>query len=139
MKIAIAIWNDCVSNVFDFANCILLLEIDGGEVVSRSQISFESKSFSQRISQLKSLKTDLLVCGAISRVLAEMVTASGIEILAYVTGSIDDVLNAYKSGQLGHPQFAMPGCWPGARKGFGRCGQNRQRCRRRGDMGNIDL
>ena len=138
MKIAIAIWNDCVSNVFDFADCILLVEIDDDKEISRSQISFESKSFPQRISQLKALKVDLLVCGAISRALAEMVTAAGIEILAYVTGNINEVLEAYRSEQLGRPQFAMPGCWPGARKGLGRCGQTRQRCRRRGDLGNID-
>jgi predicted Fe-Mo cluster-binding NifX family protein len=139
MKIAIAIWNDCVSNVFDFADRILLVEIDGDKEISRLQISFESKSFPQRVSQLKSLKVDLLICGAISRVLAEMVTAAEIEVLAYVTGDIDDVLEAYRSGQLGQPQFAMPGCWPGARKGHRRSGQSGQRCRRRGNRGNIDL
>jgi predicted Fe-Mo cluster-binding NifX family protein len=139
MKIAIAIWNDCVSNVFDFADCILLVEIDGDKEISRSQISFESKTFSKRIRQLKSLNIDLLVCGAISRALAELVIASGIEVLAYITGAIDDVLDAYQSGQLARSQFAMPGCWPGARKGLGRCGQSRQRCGRQGDLGNIDL
>jgi len=139
MKIAIAIWNDCVSNVFDFADRILLVEIDADKEISRSQISFESKSFPQRVSQLKSLKVDLLICGAISRALAEMVYAAGIEVLAYVTGGVDDVLEAYRSGELGQPRFAMPGCWPGARKGHRRSGQTRQRCRRRGNQGNIDL
>ena len=139
MKIAIAIWNDCVSNVFDFADCILLVEIDGDKEISRSQISFESKSFPQRISQLKSLEVVLLVCGAISRALAEMVYAAGIEVLAYVTGNIDDVLEAYRSGQLGQPQFAMPGCWPGARKGLDQCGQGRRRCRRQGNQKNIEF
>ena len=81
----------------------------------------------------------MLICGAISRVLAEMVTAAGIEVLAYVTGDIDDVLEAYRGGELGQPQFAMPGCWPGARKGHRRSGQTRQRYRRRGNQGNIDL
>jgi predicted Fe-Mo cluster-binding NifX family protein len=138
MKIAIAIWNDCVSNVFDFADCILLVEIDGEKEISRSQISFESKTFSKRIRQLKSLNIDLLVCGAISRALAELVIASGIEVLAYITGAIDDVLDAYQSGQLARSQYAMPGCWPGARKGLGRCGQSRQRCGRQGELGNID-
>jgi hypothetical protein len=58
-----------------------------------------------------------------------MVTASGIKVLPYVTGNIDEVLQAYLTDKLVQPQFVMPGCWPGARKGFGR----RQRsCRRRG-------
>ena len=129
MKIAIAIWNDCVSSTFDFSDRILLVEIENEKEVSRSQILLESKSSSQRVNQLKNLEADVLICGAISKTLAEMTKASGIQILAYVTGSIDDVLQAYLTGQLVKPAFTMPGCWPGARKGFGR----RQRgCRRQG-------
>jgi len=129
MKIAIPVWNDCVSNVFDFAHRLLLVEIENNKEVNRSEIPLEVHSLPQRAGQLKSLGVDVLVCGAISRALAYMVTASGIEVLPYVTGSIDDVLQAYLNGQLVQPQFTMPGCWPGARKGFGRGGW---RCRWRG-------
>ena len=132
MKIAIPIWNDCVSNVFDFAGKLLLVEIENGKEISKSEVPLESQSLSQRVGQLKSLEVDVLVCGAISRALANMVTASGIQVLPYVTGSIDDVLQAYLTGQLAKPEFSMPGCWPGARKGFrhkhgGRCGRGRDR------------
>jgi len=139
MKIAIAIWNDCVSSAFDFSNRILLVEIENEKEVSRSQILLESKSSSQRVNQLKNLETDVLICGAISKTLAEMTKASGIQVLAYTTGQIDDVLNAYRAGQLAESQFTMPGCWPGARKGFGQCGQGRRRCRRQGNQENIEL
>ena len=139
MIITIAIWNDLVSSAFDFSDRILLVETAGDKELSRSQILLESRSSSQRINQLKNLEVDVLICGAISRALAEMITASGIEVLAYITGGIDDVLAAYLSGQLSQSQFAMPGCWPDARKGVRKCGQTRQRCRRRGDLGNNEL
>ena len=129
MKIAIPIWEDCVSNVFDFAGKLLLVEIESGKEISRSEVLLESQSLSQRVGKLKSLEVDVLVCGAISRVLANMVTASGIQVLPYVTGSIDDVLQAYLTGQLVKPEFSMPGCWPGARRGFGR---RRRGCQWRG-------
>ena len=116
MNIAIPIWNDCVSSAFDFAVRLLLVETENGKEVSRSHIRLESQSLSQRVSQLKYLEVDVLVCGAISRALAEMVTTSGIELLPYVTGSIDNILEAYLTGQLAKPEFSMPGCWPGARK-----------------------
>jgi predicted Fe-Mo cluster-binding NifX family protein len=130
MKIAIPIWNDCVSSVFDFAGKLSLVEMKNGKEISRSEALLESQSLSQRVGQLKSLEVDVLICGAISRALANMVTASGIKVLPYVTGSIDDVLQAYLTGQLVKPKFSMPGCWPGARKGFrnkhgGRCGCGR--------------
>ena len=119
MKIAIPLWNDCVSNVFDFAHRLLLVDIENGKEINRSEIELKADSLLQRAGRLKSLEADVLVCGAISRALAQMVTASGIQVLPYVTGRVDDVLQAYLSGQLVRPQFTMPGCWPGARRGFG--------------------
>ena len=120
MKIAIPIYNDSVSNVFDFATRLLLVEIENGKEVNRSEVALESQLLPQRTSQLKNLEVDVLVCGAISRVLANMVATSGIQVLPYITGRVDDVLQAYFTGQLVKPEFSMPGCWPGARRGFGR-------------------
>lgn len=120
MNIAIPIWNDRVSTVFDFAVRILLVEIKNDKEISRSQILLESQSLSQRVGQLKKLNVDILICGAISRELAGLAKTSEIQVLPYITGSVNDILDAYRTGQLAQPQFAMPGCWPGARKGFGR-------------------
>ena len=133
MKLAIPIYNDNISNVFDFAHKLLLVDIENGKEVNRSEVAIENQFLPQRAGQLKNLGVDVLVCGAISRVLANMVTASGIQVLPYVTGSIDDVLQAYLTGQLVKPEFSMPGCWPGARKGFGRRGgQGGRGCQWRG-------
>jgi len=129
MKIAIPVWNDCVSNVFDFAHRLLLVDIENAKVVNRSEVALKSQSFPQRAGNLKNLGVDVLICGAISRALATMITASEIEVLAFVTGRVDDVLEAYLTSQLAKPQFSMPGCWPGALEGFGR---GRRRCRWRG-------
>ena len=128
MKIAIPIYNDSVSNVFDFAHRLLVVEIENSKEVNRSEVALESRSLPQRAGQLKSLGIDVLVCGAVSRLLANMVIQSGIEVLPFVTGNIENVLGAYMAGQLIRPEFSMPGCWPGARKGFGR----RRGCRWQG-------
>ena len=122
MKIAIPICNGCVSNVFDFAANVLLVDIEDSRETGRSEVPLQSRSLPERVGQLAELKVNVLVCGAISRVLANMVIASGIEVLPYVMGRIDDVLKAYLTNQLVNPQFEMPGCWSGARRGFGRCG-----------------
>jgi predicted Fe-Mo cluster-binding NifX family protein len=129
MKIAIPVYNDSVSNVFDFAHRLLLMDIENVKVFNRSEVALESQSLPQRAGNLKNLGVDVLICGAISQALVNMVTASGIQVLPYVTGRVNDVLEAYLTGQLAKPQFSMPGCWPGARKGFGR---GRRRCRWRG-------
>ena len=132
MKIAIPLYNDSVSNVFDFAGKLLLVEIENSKEANRFEIALEGQLLPQRVSKLKNLEVDVLICGAISRVLAEMITASGIQVLPYVTGSIDDVLRAYLTGHLAKPKFSMPGCWQGARKGFGR---RRRGCRWQSEHG----
>ena len=129
MKIAIPVHGDYVSNVFDFAHSLLLVDIENGKEMNRSEVALENRSLPQRAGQLKSLGVDVLVCGAISRLLANMVTASGVEFLPYVTGHVENVLAAYMTGQIVRPEFSMPGCWHGARRGFGR---NRRGCQWRG-------
>jgi len=115
--------------VFDFARRLLLVDIENTKEFNRSEVALESQSLPQRAGNLKNLGVDVLICGAISRPLMYMLTAFGIEVLPYVTGRVDEVLQAYLTGQLVQPRFTMPGCWPGARKGFGR---SRRRCRWRG-------
>ena len=132
MKIAIPVYNGNVSSVFDFAHKLLLVDIQNGREVNRSEVSLSPDSFPQTASRLRTLGANVLVCGAISRVVANMITASGIQLLPYVTGRVDDVLQAYLTGQLVQPQFTMLGCWPGARRGFGRW---RRGCRWRGGRG----
>ena len=126
MKIAIPIWNNCVSSAFDFAHRLLLVDIKSGSETNRIEIALENDTIPQKAVRLKSLGVNVLICGAISRSLASQVAASGIEVLPYVLGPVDEILKAYLTDQLGQPKFAMPCSWPGARKGFRRG----RRCRR---------
>ncbi|HUU19446.1 MAG TPA: hypothetical protein VMW72_20015, partial [Sedimentisphaerales bacterium] len=129
MKIAIPIWNGYVSSAFDFAHRLLLLEIQNGSETNRSEISLDPESITQRATRLKTLGTDVLICGAISRSLASMVRASEIKVLPYTVGPVDEVIKVYLTNKLEQPQFVLPGFWPGARKGFRRgyqCRRGRQ-------------
>jgi len=120
MRIAIPVYGNYVSNVFDFAHRLLLVDIENGREINRFEVELENQSPPLRAGQLKNLGVNVLICGAISRLLANITIASGIEVLPYVTGHIDNILQAYMKGQLIMPQFSMPGCWPGARRGLRR-------------------
>jgi len=118
MRIAIPVWNDRVSNVFDFAAQVLVVDVEDGKETGRSEVELKDKSLPVRAGKLKDLSVNVLICGAISQPLAQMVTALKIQLLPYVTGRVDEVLQAYITGALVQRRFAMPGCWSGARKGF---------------------
>ena len=126
IRIAIPIWDDCVSPAFDFARRLIIVDIEDGREATRSEIMLLPESASQRAERLRDLGVAILICGAISRDLVGWVARGDIEILPYVSGPIDKVLKAYVSGQLANPRFVLPGCWPGARNGFRRCRRRRR-------------
>jgi len=125
MKVAIPVWQDRVSSVLDFSQRLVVVELKDGGETSRVEIALSERNVFAKLAKLQELGIDVLICGAVSQLLASAFMACGIQLLPYVTGRVDDVLTAYQAGQLGLPQFMLPGWWPGARRGF------RHRCRRR--------
>ena len=120
MKVALPIWQGQISSVFDFAHNLLLIELERGEEKGRQEVLLGDKSGPERVATLRQLDVGVLICGAISRPLAEMVAGSGIQVLPFVTGSTEQIMSAYLTGQLSRPQYALPGFWPGARRCFRR-------------------
>ena len=115
-KIAIPIWKDRVSTVFDFSNRLLVVELEGNQELSRSEIDISAGLPISRARRLSQLGVSVLICGAISQQLAALVASVGIQIIPLVSGSVDKVLSAYLSGQLINGRFLLPGYLPGARK-----------------------
>ncbi|MFA6424620.1 MAG: NifB/NifX family molybdenum-iron cluster-binding protein [Phycisphaerae bacterium] len=130
MKIAVPIWQDNVSGVLDFANKLLLVEIENGAETGRNEIILAEQSGPERAANIRQLGVNVVICGAISKSLACALSSSGIKVLPFVTGSTEQILTAYRESKLNLPQYAMScGCWQDTRNGFGRrrgrCGRNK--------------
>jgi len=110
MRIAIPIWEDKVSPVFDTASRLLIVEIEDQREVSRFEVYLDEQDISRRCFRIQGLGVDTLICGAISRPFSNMLVASGINIIPWISGHTEDVLEAYLQGTLSHPNFLMPGC-----------------------------
>jgi len=118
MKLAIPVWNDCVSTVLDFSDCLLVVGFESRTINDRSMADFAGNTIVEKVTRLRELDIQVLLCGAVSRPLERMITASGINIIPFLRGRVDDVLNAYLSGRPLEPGFMLPGCRRGS--GFGR-------------------
>ena len=135
MKIALSIWNNRISPVFDVARQVLVLDVVQGEVVN-SHLETLPDIPGQRLATLQHLQVKALVCGAISQPLVVHAQSLGMEVLPFVAGEVDDVVTACVSGVLDNPCFAMPGC-QGLHNYYARactCGP----CERRRSMPNQD-
>jgi len=120
MMVAFAVWDDRISPVFDAAGTLLVAEIEGGQVTRRRQEPIQGNLPTEKVARLKALGVQTLVCGAVSRPLADMIAAEGIRLVPFVAGTVDEVIAAYTRDLLPGPTFAMPGCGRRRRGRFGR-------------------
>jgi predicted Fe-Mo cluster-binding NifX family protein len=116
MKLAIPVSSGRVSTAFDFARHLLLLKYEGGREVSRAELVLEEEIPVNRARRLESLGVKVLICGAISRSLAEHLASVGIDVIPFVSGTVEEVLAAYLAGEVESAQFLMPGSTAEERK-----------------------
>ena len=126
MKIAIPVWDNHVSTVLDFSNRLIIVNCDSGSIGERSSAGFGESSIIEKVARLRDLGVNVLLCGAVSGPLERMILASGIVVIPFLRGTVDEVLDAYLQDRLVDERFALPGCYP-AGMGYGRRGMGRGR------------
>ena len=109
MRIALPIWEDKISPVLDTASRLLILETVDQKKISRNQAELEEKDISRRCFRIRKLGVELLICGAVSRSLSDLLKASGIDVISGISGEVEDILDAFFRGKLDQAKFLMPG------------------------------
>jgi len=109
MKVAMTVWGNRISPVFDSAQTILLADIEDGKIVDRRR-EFLPRMVAPGLARMVAEKgIDTLICGAISERPSQIIKQSGIKLLSFVGGNAENFLKAYAEGgplEL----FRMPGC-----------------------------
>lgn len=124
MKIAIPVCNDRISTVFEAAEELLVVDNEPGTNTKRFRAACLQKSMISRTTQLKILGVDVLICGALTRPVKHRIEATGIRVISFMRGNVDEVLDAFSKGELADRRYILPGCRPD------QCFE-RRRCRRR--------
>jgi len=110
MRIAIPIADDRISPVFDVAQRLLVVEVEQGSEVSRTDVALAEQAPELRAKRVAGQRVDVLICGAISWPLQSMLVSAGVEVIPQTCGQVDEVLRTFLSGQLVGDAFVMPGC-----------------------------
>ena len=134
MKIAIPIWNNRVSPVLDTAGQLLLVEVEGGAVVSRQVQALPNLHPVQRARLICNAGIDTLICGAVSQCVEATLANAGIRVVPFVGGDVEQVIQAYLADRLEQDAFCLPGCRRRRGRG-GRGGAGRGRGGRGGGRG----
>jgi len=102
---------------------MLVVDLREGREIARMEKVLDESEPELAARRVAELGTAVLICGAISRPLEEMLEAAGVEVVSQTCGPAEDVLDAFLAGRLTGDAFAMPGCSRRRqrRQGRGRC------------------
>ena len=108
MKIALTVWGNRISPVFDSAQTLLVAQIKNDKVIKKSYERFDSDSAGFP-DDFKKMGISVLICGAISEKSANIMAVSGIKLIPFVTGNAAQVLDLYLSNKPVSSAYFMPG------------------------------
>jgi predicted Fe-Mo cluster-binding NifX family protein len=110
MKMALTVWGNRISPVFDAAHMLLVVEIENTEIISRRYEPFYPELPARLAVRLEEMNVAVLICGAISEMPANILEANGIKLIPFITGDAGEVIDAYAKDVSIMPAFLMPGC-----------------------------
>ena len=110
MKLALTVWEDRISPVFDAARKLMLVEVENRVITKKSYERFDATLSPRLTEKLSEFDISVLICGAISAQPAQMIEAQGIKIIPFIAGNVEKVLASYIKNDFVNSSFLMPGC-----------------------------
>ena len=93
MKIAITVWGNRISPVFDSAHNLLVVGIEDDQITERKLLSFRSGLLAQFITLLEKMEVQVLICGALCKGPVNALESKGIKVVPFMTGKVDAILD----------------------------------------------
>ncbi|HOK02008.1 MAG: hypothetical protein BWY23_00291 [Spirochaetes bacterium ADurb.Bin218] len=100
--VAIPIFQDRISPLLDEAKRFIIFEISENSITQSITINLDLESCSLRIARLKEMGVTVLISGAVSRFISEMIIDSGIKHYPWNSGAIEEIIDLYIKNKL-HP------------------------------------
>ncbi len=110
MKIAITVWGNRISPVFDAASTLFVADIENRSILKKNYTSFNPTRPSDLVKLLKKMQVSILMCGAISTKPADLIVENDIKLISFVTGNALKLLDNFARKQTIEKTFMMPGC-----------------------------
>jgi predicted Fe-Mo cluster-binding NifX family protein len=110
MKVALTVWENRISPLFDSAGMLLIADIEKNGRVRKHFEPIEKGLALSRVARLAELGINVLICGGISDFFANLIEARRIKIVPFVAGPVEEVLEAFLAGEVYRKDLRMPGC-----------------------------
>lgn len=99
-KIAIPRFGETVAPCFGFSATVSIFIVSDGEVIGQSDFVLQSQRELDRLRLLRDQEVEALICGGLQDRFEDIIRASGIRVISWVTGNVEELLSAFLRGEL---------------------------------------
>jgi predicted Fe-Mo cluster-binding NifX family protein len=100
VRVAIPRMGEHVAPCFEYCATMAIFTIDKGEVVEEFDFPLRSRDPFDRVRLLREECVHTIICGGVEATYEGALHASGLEVISWVSGTVEDLLEAYLQGQL---------------------------------------
>ena len=100
MKIAIPRLGESVAPCFEYSATFAVFTVENGRVVAQTDLPIHSRNPLDRVRLLRDQHVDCIICGGVQDVYENLLRASGVRLVSWVSGDVHDLLHQYLEGRL---------------------------------------
>jgi predicted Fe-Mo cluster-binding NifX family protein len=108
-RVGLPVFESRISPVLDSCNRLLVVDIQNGREVNRTEISLEKTSITERIEVFTRWGIHKIICAGVSDVMCRYLAARNIALVSGIAGNSEEILNAYICDKLDDACYIMPG------------------------------
>jgi predicted Fe-Mo cluster-binding NifX family protein len=98
--LAIPNFGDRISPRIDYAETLQLITVEDKKILHKDTIKIIAHSNLERINQIIRLNPNVVICDGISNLLHDKLIEHKIEIVPWVHGRVDDIVEKYLNGTI---------------------------------------
>jgi predicted Fe-Mo cluster-binding NifX family protein len=100
MRVAIPRFGEEVAPCFEYSATIAIFTLRGGKVIEQKDFALQSQEALDRVRLLRDQGVDTLICGGMQECFEDLVRANGIQVISWVSGNVDELLERFLAGRL---------------------------------------
>ena len=112
MRVAIARAGETVAPCLEYSATMAIFTIEEGAITDQLDFPLRSRDPFDRVRLLRDQEVDTVICGGVMEKYEDLLKASRIQVISWVSGPIEQLLNLFLRGQLvpgSHPGQVTPG------------------------------
>jgi predicted Fe-Mo cluster-binding NifX family protein len=100
VRVAIPRFGESIAPCFGHSATIAIFTIKRGKAVDQADFRLQSRDMLDRVRLLRDQQVKTLICGGLEDRLQDMLETSGVRVISWVSGRVDDILDCFLRGEL---------------------------------------